>query len=291
MSDFKVSIFASAVRTSFYKTFLNSLKGTSVRCEVVFAGPNTFEEIRTVFPLSEYFVAEDMVMGLKQTMIPDYNFRYIHTANIKPAQCYEVARRNCCGETIHWSADDCEYTPDCIGKAYRFWKKLNDEKAVLTIQTMENRMFCDMRVHSFFGCQYNTPLMAPLGLMSRKLMDDLGGFDRRYICGQYENDAVMRVIQAGGRVFIWGDSENMIIIDHYRRHGLVRPFASGYNHDRTILESSWTDGNGKVLAEVVTTPSTGKCDVMLQRNDKLEPYEEKDLLIKSQSFNNEKLWV
>ena len=283
MEQPKVSIFASAVRIPFYKTFLDSLKGTTVPYEVVFAGPNTLPEIEEVIKKFEIITDEEgeehnIEVNKIDLKYQDFHwaigdnsiFNYIHTNNIKPAQCYEVARRACIGETILWAADDCEFSPDLIGKVYRDWKALNDEKAIMSIQTLENGMFVNMKVHSFFGGQTNTPLMAPLGLMSRKVMDDLGGFDRRYICGQYENDAVMRVIAAGGKVHIWGDRENLITIDHYRRHGIHRPFAMGYNHDREILEKSWTNGAGKVMPEIQIP---------------FEPYEAEGITVRSQSFN------
>lgn len=273
--DIKVSLFASAVRIPFYKTFLDSLKTSTVSIEVIFCGHNTVDEIqawasehRLPFNLEADFITNGIISVINYG---HFYFKYLHTARIKPAQCYEVARRACRGETIHWTADDCEYSFDLMGNAYRFWKDLDNEKVVLSIQTLENGQFCDMKVHSFFGCQYHTPLMAPLALMSGALMEKLGGFDRRYICGQYENDAVMRVIEAGGTVKIFGDRIDMIIIDHYRRHGVFRPFASGYNHDRSILEASWTDGKG---------------NVSLIRNDKHEPYTSEGLLEKSQAFKN-----
>lgn len=276
MATEKVSLIASAVRIPFYKTFLDSLVSTTVPIEVVFAGHNTEEEIAKAFEGFNILPAS-LKHGVKITYIDYKNiiFKYVHTEKIKPAQCYEVARRLAIGETIAWTADDCEYSPDLMGKAYRFWKDQQNEKVVLSIQTIENGMFCDMKVHSFFGCQYHTPLMAPLALMSAELMSKLGGFDRRYICGQYENDAVMRVIEDGGKVVIFGDKENFINIDHYRRHGIVRPFATGYNHDREILEGSWTDGNGKVFLNI-------------QRP--FEPYSYVDITKKSQSFSNQN-WV
>lgn len=274
-----ISLFASAVRVTFYKTFLDSLLSTKRPYEVVFCGHNTREQLTALFgEKAEVFWTEEVVDGqpvLVKSYYPEHRFTYIHTAKIKPAQCYEIARRHCIGEVIQWTADDCEYSPNLMGKAYDFWKEQNDEKLVLSIQTIENGQYCDMKVHSFFGCQFHTPLMAPLALMSRKLMDDLGGFDRRYVCGQYENDAVMRVIEIGGEVKIFGDKENFINIDHYRRHGIVRPFATGYNHDREILEGSWTDGTGKVF---------------LTKQRPFEPYEGNDLLWKSQSFSNSN-WV
>ena len=246
----KVSLIASSVRPQFYKTFFDSLEGTTEEFEVIFVGNNP-----------QFF--------------PYKNLKYIETRNIKPSQCYEIARREAQGETVLWTADDCEHTPDIIGKAYRFWKEQNDEKLILSIQTLENGMFCNMLDHSFFGWHRNSPLMAPLGLMSREYLEKLGGLDRRYICGQYENDIVMRANADGGKVIVFGDKENCILIDHYRKHGIVRPFAKGYNHDRSILEGSWV--------------KDGRCSLI--RNDSFEPFQDKDIIIKSQSFNLESMWV
>lgn len=272
VNDVKVSIFASAVRPQFFRTFLDSLVGTTESCEVIFAGHNTLGELLPLFPQMRMYSDGISSIDFSENVL----FKYIHTGKIKPAQCYEIARRACVGETIAWTADDAVHTPDLYGKAYRFWKEFNDEKIALSIQTEENRQYCNMNVHSFFGCRFDTPLMAPLALMSNKVMQDLGGFDRRYICGQYENDAIMRLIEAGGRVVIFGDRDNKIILDHYARHGIHRPFAKGYNHDREILEGSWTNGAGKVFTTI-------------QRP--FEPYEDTDILTKSQSFNLSSLWV
>ena len=69
----QVSLFASAVRPKIWPEFFKSLEGTSVDYEVVFAG-NT----RGIF--------RDSPSLLK------YLFKYIQTEDIKPAQCYEIAR-------------------------------------------------------------------------------------------------------------------------------------------------------------------------------------------------------
>lgn len=271
--DYKVSLFASAIRQPFFITFLKSLEGTSVPLEVVFAG--TLDAIEYDYK-------------------PNIHFKYIHTENIKPAQCYEIARRACTGETVHWTCDDAEYSEDCMGKAYNYWKAKNDEKLILSIQTIENGQFCNMALHSLYGAKPETPRMAPLGLMSRAFLDKLGGIDRRYVCGQYENDIVMRAIVEGGKVEIVGSKNDCyIVIDHYRRHGLVRPFATGYMKDREILERSWTDFSGKLNdgTSHVNIRRTTNGGFEYFRNDVFEPYEETDLLTKSQSNNNKKLWI
>jgi hypothetical protein len=265
----KISLIASAIRTPLYLLFLNSLNGSQIKIEVVFAG-HVKPEIDLVVP-------------------DNVTFRYITTGRIKPSQCYEVARRAATGELICWVADDAEFKGGVLDKAYTFWKSLNNEKAILSIQTREhypdqgNRLkdnFCNMSLHSFYGGRPETPLMAPLGLISRAFLDKLGGIDRRYLCGQYENDLVMRAYADGGTVVPFGDHSSYIDINHIGKESIMlgrpatwedfqkRPFGQGYGHDRLILETSWCGRKGG--------------NVKKQRFDKFEPFEEKDLLVKSQ---------
>lgn len=265
----EVSLFASSVRPKLYESFFKSLEGTSVECEVVFAG---------------YLSIEQWAEGLKNLDLNKIvKNRYIPTKNIKPAQCYEIARRACIGETVVWVADDAEFPDDVIGKAYKYWKNRENDKLILSIQTRETGYnlpegaFFNMNHHRFFGYKEQTPLMAPLGMMSREFLNELGGIDRRYVCGQYENDIVMRAYKAGGSVEIFGDEKCFIDIDHLgksfligesktQRDFLKRPFAVGYGHDRSVLEKSWIK-NGEIT---------------LDRTDQFEPFEEKDILLKSQ---------
>lgn len=284
----RVSLIASAVRPKLWESFFKSLEGTSVDAEVVFSG--------NIEPF---------------TMVPqplNNNFIYITTANIKPAQCYEIARRHATGETVVWSADDCDFPNDVIGKAYHYWKSQNNEKLILSIQTKESGynfskgQLCDMGIHRFFGAcpaEPFNPFMAPIGLMSREFLQYLGGFDRRYVCGQYENDVVMRAYQNGGKVEIFGDKNTYIDIDHLGKSILIgeskeekdflnRPFAKGYQKDREVLENSWTKFNENKLIEILKSgrnqiyPNEVK-EVMANQIDKFEPYEDIDILTKSQS--------
>jgi hypothetical protein len=250
-----VSIIASSVRTQLYNSFFSSLENTTVSYEVVFAGNNPpTEEIK--------------------------NLRYIKTENIKPAQCYEIARRNATGEVVLWVADDCQFPYDVVGRAFNFWKQNANRKLILSILTRERYdekyFLTDLDGHRLRG--RNTPLMAPIGMMSRQYLDELGGFDRRYICGQYENDVVMRIIEDGGEILKF--EECPVVIDHFIGHGGVgtrvgnaRPFAMGYPNDRAVLEKSWFDG----------------CMVSQKRLDAVEQYEEDGLYYKTQS-NNLELW-
>ena len=252
----KISIFASATRWKLYPTFMDSVIDTSVDFEVIFCGPNPEEVTAPI--VRKYFPY----------------FRYIQSENIKPAQCYEIARRECIGELIHWTSDDCEYTKDLLSRAYYYWESLNDRKLLISLQTVENGMFCDMNRHWFFKNHHNkTPLMAPLGVMSRDYLECLGGFDCRYMCGQYENDVAMRVLSDDGKIRIFGDKNNHVKIDHVLKHGINRPFLIGLKHDTNIFRNSWSSRN--------------KNPRKIQKDD-LQPYPNEGLLNKSYSYTDKK---
>lgn len=274
----QVSLFASAVRPQIWGSLFTSLKGTTVDYEIVFAGNanpiDGFPNIKEVYPQWDFYKADKL--------------RYIKTEDIKPAQCYEIARRNCKGEVVVWIADDCEFPNDVIGKAYRYWKSQENEKLILSIQTRETgynlpegKLF-DMNIHRFFAGITETPLMCPLGMMSRKFLDELGGLDSRYVCGQYENDIVMRALEAGAKTEIFGDAQTFIDIDHLGKSIAIgeskdepdflnRPFATSYGTDRRILETSWYF-------------FVKDLKMQYKRLSKFQPYKDENLLTKSQGF-------
>ena len=271
----KISFFASAVRPHLWKNLLGSLKGGQYPYEVVFSG----------------FIDEE----LWKPFAEEYpEFKYVQTEDIKPAQCYEVARRACTGELVCWIADDCEFSEGFVDKVVDYWKSLDNEKAVICCKTNENGNNETMLNHRFFGRNQNTPQMAPIGVMSREYLNQLGGFDRRYICGQYENACSMMVLADGGKVHVY--EYVCVNIDHKNKHGSETNFWSGYNEDREQLENSWVIGGYTPFPEPLIILQTKPSDpppyyyyplqnteVTLKRNDKHEPYEDKNLLTKSQS--------
>lgn len=287
----QVSLFASAVRDKMWPEFFKSLEGTTIECEVVFAGP-----------LKSGLNCPELPLGV--------TFKFIETENLKPSQCYHIASKCCTGETISWSCDDANYSKDVLGKAYRYWKSKKNEKLILSIQTKESgygqkdgKLF-PMHEHTFFSQMPETPLMAPMNLMSREFFNRLGGLDKRYICGQYENDIVMRAYQNGGEVEIFGDENCYIEIDHLRKSIEIgesvdeesfreRPFAKGYANDRAVLEASWTTFD---QVEAFKRLERGERPFSLRtvspvQLDKFQPYSDKDILIKSQGNNLSERWV
>lgn len=236
-----ISIFASAFRPKdwekFYTTLIPTAPEYAVPIEIVFAGPAVFKN-KNDFPVWQTWY--------KANKHPSIVFKHILTDDIEPAACYEIARRECTGELIHWSADDSEYSPDCIYKFSEFYKKFPEDKKRLTvfsIQTVENNLKCDMTHHSFFGHHPETPLMAPLGILNGELFEEIGGIDSRYTGGQWENDVVMRIGALGGSVVVF--DEGFMTIPHYEKHTRQSRVRLGYPNDRKILEDSWSK-NGEV---------------------------------------------
>ena len=110
----QVSLIASAVRTQLWEDFFKSLEGTSVEFEVVFSGNSSKHHMI----LNSRYINENGYESFR-------NIKYIETSNIKPAQCYEIARRNATGETVVWVADDAEFPNDVIIKEYKYFKSKN----------------------------------------------------------------------------------------------------------------------------------------------------------------------
>lgn len=254
MYEIKVSLIAAAIRTQLWDDFMKSLKSTTVSYEVIFSGHCSEEEVKPY--LDKY---------------PE--LKYIHTKKIKPAQCYQVSLIHARGETISWVADDCEFTEDLYGKAYRYWKSLDNKKVCLSVQTVEDNYRYNLKDHAYCGFNRETPMMMPVNLMSRKYLEELGGFDRRFQCGQYENESACRVYADGGCILQFTDGE--CIIDH-GKHDKEHRFRIGYSQDRKVLEASW----GR-YGEAIKTG----------RLDKFEPYEDKSLLTKSQCLTLKSIWI
>ena len=232
MSNILISIVASANRVKWWERFYNSLTGNKLNWEIIFVGDTP--------PLKK---------------MPD-NFKWIK-AIVKPAQCYEIGFRASKGELIHWTADDADYNhptrncPNSLDIAYAHWQEMekrynNDKKSVVAFRPIEDGGDV-YRFHHYFGGWEETPVMAPFALIHRDyFVNKLGGYDKRFVSGQSENDVIMRVYEDGGRVDI---CMNAFIYIHHRQ---VHPrdnkgkednkFRQQYNVDREILENCWVIG-------------------------------------------------
>lgn len=277
--EVKVGIIASSVRPWLWPELLDSLEGNKIKPQITFAGN-----------LDQFHV---------RPYLKRYpNLQYIHTA-VKPAQCYQLAFLNTDFDSlILYVADDCEFEEGLIDKIVKFYYQQKNPKAVISVRTNENGRNYGTEVHTLIGWNVNTPLMAPIGLVSQRYIAELNGFDRRFISGQWENDFVMRVYADGGTVIPYDFNEDGTVgptvkIDHEIKHGPGTKFWTAYEHDRIILENTWVKGSYKPTTPYVTiTESSGRVTPMFKIIDNrkvlskpqlpFEPYEDENLAIKNQ---------
>lgn len=272
----KISLFASSVRCWLWNEFMRNLSTNAIEYEVVFAGD-----------LNEYQT---------RPFLKKYpSLKYIHTGKIKPSQCYEAARRACTGELVFWVCDDAEFSPNLLDNVYKFWHNQNYLETIVSVKTNEDSKNNNLDDHRFFGGNVNTPLMAPLGVMNRMYLDNLGGIDQRYISGQYENDIVMRVLENGGKVVKY--EEGCVYIEHIIKHGKGTKFWTSYEEDRKVLENSWVKGGYEPPPKSFAIympfrqesepmvaryyPVTNR-EVLKKRQDTFVPFSDEDLLTKNQ---------
>lgn len=233
-----VSLVASANRVEWWPRFLNSLKENTIPYEVVFVGN---------------------VRPPQETLNQFPELKYIYTT-VKPAQCYEIGFRAAQGELVAWTADDASYNyrgqhgdcPDPLNRAYKYWQKMeekhnHDKKSVVAFRPIEDGGDV-WNFHHFFGGWPHTPIMAPFALINRDyFVNHLGGYDRRFVSGQSENDVIMRVFEDGGRVEV--DKDALLYVHHRQVHPRDpntgkedNKFRKWYNTDRDVLESFWVEG-------------------------------------------------
>ena len=215
----KISLVASAIRPHAWQSFFESLRGHTYPIEVVFVG-----DVKPTFELP-----------------PFVNYIY---ATVKPSQCYEIGFRAAKGELVGWTADDATYNhmnqPN-LDILYDYYKSFNTRNIVVGQRPIEDHRDV-FKNHYFFGKHPETPYMLPFGFMDRTLFHELGGYDKRFVCGQAENDMVMRVLELpGGQAHLCMNS--YVWVDHTHIHDWEHTAKKGFRHwypkDREILENAW----------------------------------------------------
>lgn len=202
-----ISLCASAVRPNLWKEFYNSLASNSCSYEVVFVGD----------------VAPDYDL-------PD-NFKFFYSP-VKPTQCWEAAIRLSKGRYVSITADDAEYRDGSLDKMVKFMDSRFNNKCVGSFQTIENGNLIT-NDHMYKGKR-----MAPFFVFRRDYYNYLGGADRRFIGGMFENDIIMRVYEDGGDVQVCEDS--FVSVDHIRKHNATSKSCDWHwKYSFPLLEELW----------------------------------------------------
>ena len=229
----KISIFASAHRPQNWMFLYDSLRDNKIDYEIVFVGPNK----------PDY-------------QLPD-NFRFIQSF-VKPAQCFEIAFRNCTAELVMAIADDCVFkTPKSLDHLYEIYKSYNNEKIIVSCRYILDGIVQPEDEHHFISSDMTFFVMPLCGLMSRKLFTNIGGIDKNFIAVMWDLDVAMRVYALGGDV---------IMSDVYVHELKARSAGSllcneFWAHDRGLLETLWKK-NSKIIVNR-TRPVESFLDIKL----------------------------
>lgn len=209
MSIPDISICASANRPHLWKDFINSLKNQDINWEVIFVG-----DVEPDFDLPS-------------------NFIYFYS-KVKPTQCWEAAIRYSRGRYISITADDAEYDPMALRNMVKFMDSKLDTRIVGSFQTIENG---SLITNDHF---YKGKRMAPFFVFDRQYYFDIGGADKRFIGGMWENDVIMRVWEDGGRVEVCEDA--FVRVDHLRKHNATSKSCEWHwKYSFPLFESLWVN--------------------------------------------------
>lgn len=202
-----ISLCASAVRPHLWKDFYKSTLDNNLKVEIIFVGD--------VLPDFE---------------LP-YNFKFHHSP-VKPTQCWEAAIREATGRYISITADDAEYTPGSLDNMVKFMDTRFRSNIVGSFQTIENGNLITN------DHMYKDKRMAPFFVFNRDYYTYIGGADRRFIGGMWENDVIMRVHEDGGEVQV---CENAFVsVDHLKKHNATsRSCEWHFQYSFPLLEKLW----------------------------------------------------
>lgn len=226
-----ISLCASAVRPHLWETFYKSTLNNKCSIEIIFVGDS-----------------------IPSFDLPN-NFKFLYSP-VKPTQCWEAALRHANGRYLSITADDAEYMDDSIDKMVSFMDK-GEYKNVRAFETVENGTLIT-KDHVYKG-----KTMAPFFVFNRSYYKYIGGADKRFIGGMWENDVIMRVHEDGGNVEVC--KEAFVSVDHLKKHNATsRSCEWHWQYSFPLLESLWvnpdkrTDDLQKIEDENILNFSQGE---------------------------------
>lgn len=241
--NYQISIVAAAFRTWRWMGLYDSIGETNIKYELIFVGPNE----------------------------PDFklppNFRFIKS-EVKPAQAVAIAYKHATADLILNTADDFFFLgEDPLGTLYADHEC--ETSAMVFSETRPVIVSCTYRVKMVLHREWQhvipndptTPTMPVVGLISRKLFEEIGGIDRRFIARLWDCDIAMRIYAIGGKVVISEVIGNEVKDKAYSRISL-----SARKHDERFFYNSWVKDN----------------KVVFDRRGPVEPYQDENLLTVSQ---------
>ena len=189
-NSIKISLICSSIRPNLWMRAYESLSNNYVDFEMICCG-----DVRPSFSL------------------PD-NLIYIYS-EVKPSQCFEIARRRAAGDFVMMTGDDLLYNKYFLDNMVEAFLKENNSRVIVSAVcggARDNKQFVSKKrgkYYRYWGAKEMSaaqvdPLSIPefaLGAFSTKsLYDEMEGFDKNFVGLMAEADFVMRVRGLGGVV-------------------------------------------------------------------------------------------
>lgn len=255
-----ISVFGPANHTWLWSRLYDSLSSNEVPFEIIFVG-------------------DQQLQGFT---LPD-NFHFIYS-EVKPAQCAEIARRYTTGDLIMPIADDLVFSEHALDTIYRTFLRLDNGKAIVSPRYYFNdQIYTDPKCH-FWDSDLDSPLLPVAGLVKRKMWEQLGGIDRRFIASCWDIDMAMRMLEIGAKVFYCEETK---VVEWHDKTGPDKGLYTevGYPLDRTLLDWLWA--RQSPLPKAISPSSVysfnqEKGILMKNRLSPVMPFEDKHILTRSQ---------
>jgi hypothetical protein len=230
----KISMIGPSIRPELWKQFCDSLANNIVDWEVVFVGPKG--------PVCD---------------LPS-NFRWIKS-NVKPSQCTHIAFMEAKGEYVSLTADDAQYfTPNkkgALDNMIEFIEKFpnnenyNKNRIAYGFRMFEDSFCVESSQTHYLVPKDKNPLMTstllyPFFIINKLSYEELGGYDRRFICGQAENDFLLRVAEKYGSTANSLCPTAMVWADHDAGHENKSKFREYHQQESNVLRSLWLNEKG-----------------------------------------------
>jgi len=216
------------------------------------------------------------------------NVRYIKTNNIKVTQCFEIGIREAKGDMLLFQADDVKFWDKGMFGIYSRYLELCAEFGDDNVVVVPG--FKDTYVPS--KLRYNKYEAAPIAslnsaLVSKDLLDRIGGIDTRLVGVYWDCDLAMRLHEIGVRFERFTGVYSVEFRPKkmpYRLHSECKPY------DREVLDTFWTRFTEAPEPEL---PEDAHCYakdkrwvVTKKRQKEVSSFSDENILVKSQGPNS-----
>ncbi len=197
------------------------------------------------------------------------NFHYIYS-KVKPAQCLEIAARNAQGDYLISMMDDLKHSDNFLDRVCKHIEENSNSfvsfRLAIDGEMRDDWLHYDKKHGNHFA-------LGASGAFETKAWHQMGGVDSGFIYAQADRDMQLRFRETR-ELFISQDCWQDEVRDAHKEC-LRASRTTDINIEKSILDQLWLNKNKKISR---------------YRLEKVIPFDDKDILIKSQGRNVESIW-